>query len=182
MSSGAALRLSGNARRCVDRVDAAYAEPVNIAVATDPSGNVGHSWGKARTVAIAHIAHGRIESWDEFDVGWDQSHDSGTHGSHHAAVARFLKEHEVTVVLVTRVGDGMARMLHTMGVRMESGITGDARAAVERAAMPARDPARHPPSGRSAARGTAPSSRWEDLRLDRPAPQGLLCVCSHPSG
>ncbi len=119
----------------MDRADAAYAEPVSIAVATDPAGNVGHSWGKARTVAVAHIAHGRIERWDEFDVGWDQSHDAGTHGSHHAAVARFLKEHEVTVVLVTRVGDGMARMLHTMGVRMDSGVTGEARAAVQRAAI-----------------------------------------------
>jgi predicted Fe-Mo cluster-binding NifX family protein len=121
--------------RRVGRPDAAYAEPVNIAVATDPAGNVGHSWGKARTVAVAHITHGRIERWDEFDVGWDQSHDSGTHGSHHATVARFLKEHEVTVVLVNRVGDGMARMLHTMGVRTDSGVTGDARAAVERAAI-----------------------------------------------
>lgn len=109
-----------------------------IAVPTDPSGDVGHSWGRARTVAVAHVSNGQIEQWDEFDVRWDQSHDSGTHGSHHATVARFLKEHEVTAVLVTKVGDGMARMLHTMGVRMESGVTGDARAAVERATIASR--------------------------------------------
>jgi predicted Fe-Mo cluster-binding NifX family protein len=107
---------------------------VNTAVSTDPSDYVGHSWGKARTVAVAEVADGRIERWDEFDVGRDTSHDAGTHGSHHAAVACFLKEHEVAVVLVIKVGDSMARMLHTMGIRVESGVTGDARAALARAA------------------------------------------------
>lgn len=107
---------------------------MNIAVSTDPAGNVGHSWGKARTVAVAHLVDGQIQRWEEFEVGWDTSHDSGTHGSHHAAVVRFLREQEVTVVLVTKVGEGMARMLNTMGLRVESDVTGDARVAVERAA------------------------------------------------
>lgn len=105
-----------------------------IAVATDPAGRVAHSWGKARTVAVAQVDEGHIQRWSEYEVGWDVSDDAGTHGAHHAAVARFLREHEVTAVLVTRVGDGMARMLRTMGLRVESGVSGDAREAVQRAA------------------------------------------------
>ncbi|MEZ5185049.1 MAG: NifB/NifX family molybdenum-iron cluster-binding protein [Candidatus Nanopelagicales bacterium] len=108
---------------------------MKIAVATDPAGNVGHSWGKARTVAVADVVDGRIQRWDESEVGWDVSHDAGTHGSHHATVARFLREHAVAVVLVTKVGDGMARMLNTMGLRVVTGVTGDARVAVQQAAV-----------------------------------------------
>lgn len=107
---------------------------MNIAVSIDPIGNVAHSWGKARTVAVAHVVDGRIERWEESEVGWDTSHNLGAHGSHHATVARFLREHEVTVVLVNKVGEGMARMLNTMGLRVDSEVTGDARVAVERAA------------------------------------------------
>lgn len=107
---------------------------VIAAVAVEPSGQVGHAWGKARTVAVASVTDGCIEQWDEFDVAWDESHDSGTHGAHHADVVRFLNEHAVDVVLASRVGDGMARMLGSMGVRLELGVSGDARAAVEAAA------------------------------------------------
>ena len=43
---------------------------------------------------------------------------------------RFLKEHDVEVVLASHVGDGMVRMLDTMGVRLELEVTGDAKQAV----------------------------------------------------
>ncbi|HRY10899.1 MAG TPA: NifB/NifX family molybdenum-iron cluster-binding protein [Candidatus Nanopelagicales bacterium] len=103
---------------------------MNVAVAVDGSGNVGHSWGKAARVAVAQVADGRIAAWDEYDVGWDVAHDAGTHGAHHARVVRFLKEHAVEVVLASHVGDGMVRMLNTMGVRLDLGVTGEAKQAV----------------------------------------------------
>lgn len=81
-------------------------------------------------MAVAEVSAGAITAWDEFDVGWDVSHDSGTHGAHHARVVRFLTEHEVAVVLASHVGEGMVRMLATMGVRLELGVTGNARQAV----------------------------------------------------
>ena len=77
-------------------------------------------------MAVAEIEDGRNES----DVGWDVAPDSGTHGAHHARVVRFLKEHDVEVVLASHVGDGMVRMLDTMGVRLELEVTGDAKQAV----------------------------------------------------
>lgn len=81
-------------------------------------------------MAVAQVAHGQIAAWDEYDVGWDVAHDAGTHGAHHARVVRFLQEHEVEVVLASHVGDGMVRMLNTMGVRLDLGVTGDAKQAV----------------------------------------------------
>jgi len=104
---------------------------VRIALAVDPSGAVGHSWGKARTVAVVTVRDGSIVAWDEFDVAWDEAHDQGAHGSHHARVVRFLREHEVDTVLAAHVGEPMVRMLNTMGVRLELGVAGEARAAVE---------------------------------------------------
>ncbi len=101
-----------------------------VAVAVGPTGQVGHSWGKAQTVAVATVADGALTQWREFGVGWDVSHDQGSHGGHHARVVTFLREHAVQVVLVDHVGAGMARMLGTMGIVLQEGVTGDARAAV----------------------------------------------------
>ena len=103
---------------------------MNVALAVDGSGDVGRTWGKAPRVAVAQVAHGQIVAWEEFDVGWDVAHDAGTHGAHHARVVRFLKDHDVDVVLAGHVGDGMVRMLNTMGVRLEIGVSGDAKQAV----------------------------------------------------
>lgn len=108
-----------------------------IAAAIDPDGQLGHSWGKARRVAIADVVAGRVEAWDEFDVGWDRLHDEGSHGSHHARVVAFLREHRVQVVAADHVGEGMRRMLATMGTTLVEGARGPARAVlVSLAALP----------------------------------------------
>lgn len=101
-----------------------------IAIPVDPEGQVGHSWGKAPAVAVARVGAAGVEDWAEFAVEWDRLHDEGTHGSHHARVVTFLRDHEVEVVAVRHVGDGMRRMLPSMGVRLVEGVAGPARTAV----------------------------------------------------
>lgn len=105
-----------------------------VAAAIEPDGTIGHAWGKADTVAVARVADGRIQDWQQHRVGWDRAHDQGTHGSHHARVVTFLREQGVEVVLAHHVGDGMRRMLGSMGVRLVEGVGGDARAAMVAAA------------------------------------------------
>ena len=105
-----------------------------LAAAVDPEGSVAHSWGRAPAVAVARVEDGQILGWAEHPVGWDALHDEGTHGSHHARVVTFLRDNEVEVVLVDHVGDGMRRMLPSMGVRLIEGIQGDARQAMLAAA------------------------------------------------
>lgn len=100
-----------------------------IAVAVAPDGTVGHSWGKAPSVVVARVEEGQILDWQPYDVDWDRSHDEGTAGSHHARIVTFLRAHAVEAVLVDHVGDGMRRMLGSMGIRLVEGIGGDARAA-----------------------------------------------------
>lgn len=107
-----------------------------VAVPVGPDGEVGHSWGKAPVVAVAHTSDGVITGWQEFPVGWDASHDAGTHGSHHATVVRFLRAEGIQLVLARHVGDGMRRMLDSMGIRLILGVQGDARQAVIAAASP----------------------------------------------
>ncbi|HET9656645.1 MAG TPA: NifB/NifX family molybdenum-iron cluster-binding protein [Kineosporiaceae bacterium] len=87
-------------------------------------------WGRARRVALAGVTEGRITQWEELDVNWDVLHDEGSEGSHHARVARFLKDHRVEVVITGHLGAGMERMLGSMGVRVVQQAQGDARAAV----------------------------------------------------
>lgn len=109
-------------------------EPVRVimimAAAVEPDGSVGHSWGKARTVRVASVQAGRITDWQDHEVGWDLLHDEGAHGAHHARVVSFLRTHGVQAVLVDHVGDGMRRMLGSMGVHLQEDVHGDAHAAM----------------------------------------------------
>lgn len=107
---------------------------VILVVPVGPDATVGPSFGKASAVAVARVEGGEVTGWDVFDVGWDESHDAGTHGSHHARIVRFLREHGVERVVARHVGDPMKRTLSSMGVTAVLGVDGDARAAVLAAA------------------------------------------------
>lgn len=99
-----------------------------VPVMTD--GSVAPGWGRARRVAVTGVAEGQITDWEELDVAWDVLHDEGSEGSHHARVARFLREHRADAVITGHMGGGMERMLGSMGVRVVQQAHGDARAAV----------------------------------------------------
>jgi predicted Fe-Mo cluster-binding NifX family protein len=103
---------------------------MKVCVPITSAGTVDPRWGRADRVAVADVQDGAVRDWTEFDVGWGALHDSGPEGAHHARIARFLRDHEVQAVAVEHVGAGMQRMLTTMGVRIDAGHVGDARAAV----------------------------------------------------
>ena len=111
-----------------------------IAAAVEPNGSLGHSWGKAKSVVVATAEADEIIDWRPYEVAWDLLHDEGTPGSHHARVVTFLQAHDVELVLVDHVGDGMRRMLAGMGVELREGVRGDARAAMLAAAHPGSRP------------------------------------------
>jgi len=102
---------------------------MNVCVPISADGQIDPRWGRADRVAVAAIAGGEIRGWQEFDVGWGALHDQGTEGSHHARVARFLRDNQIEAVACHHVGPGMQRMLATMGIRLVDGQHGDARAA-----------------------------------------------------
>jgi len=87
-------------------------------------------WGRADWVAVSDVVDGEIVKWEEIEVSWSRLHDEGTPGSHHARVVTFLREHQVELVVANHIGDGMVRMLDTMGLPVRLGAAGDARAAV----------------------------------------------------
>ncbi len=101
-----------------------------IACVTVQSGDVGGGWGKARSVALATVVDGEVTDWREIDVRWDIAHDEGTEGSHHARIVRFLREHDVEVVIAGHMGPPMQNTLAKLGIRTVIGASGDARAAV----------------------------------------------------
>jgi predicted Fe-Mo cluster-binding NifX family protein len=113
---------------------------VIIAAAVEPDGSVGHSWGKARSVVVATIEADEVADWRPYEVCWDLLHDEGTPGAHHARVVTFLRTHGVEIVLVDHVGDGMRRMLTSMGVDLREGISGDAREAMRAAVRSSSEP------------------------------------------
>jgi predicted Fe-Mo cluster-binding NifX family protein len=79
---------------------------------------------------VADVVDGKILSWLEVEVSWSRLHDEGTPGSHHARVAKFLRDHHAEAVVANHVGNGMVRMLDTMDLPLHLGAAGDARAAV----------------------------------------------------
>lgn len=99
-----------------------------------PDGVVGGGLGRASHVALASVDDGQVTSWDEIEVGWDRLHGEGSEGSHHARIVKFLREHDVNVVVAKGIGEGMQRVLGSMGIQMALGLQGDARQAVTQAA------------------------------------------------
>ena len=87
-------------------------------------------WGRADSIAVVDVVDGKIENWQESDVSWSVLHDEGTPARHHARVARFLLDNNVEVVIAHHVGDGMVRMLDTMGIGLHLDAEGAAREAV----------------------------------------------------
>jgi predicted Fe-Mo cluster-binding NifX family protein len=98
------------------------------------NGTVGGGLGRASHVALATVEGGEIRAWDEHEVAWDRLHDEGTEGSHHARIVKFLRDHQVEVVVAKGIGEGMQRVLGNMGIRPVLGAQGDARDAVLQAA------------------------------------------------
>ncbi|MBW4078694.1 MAG: dinitrogenase iron-molybdenum cofactor [Acidobacteria bacterium] len=93
-------------------------------------GVVDPRWGRADRIAVAEVHDGAITSWQEIEVSWSRLHDEGSPARHHARVARFLKDHHVETVVANHVGEGMVRMVNTMGLTLRLDALGDARAAV----------------------------------------------------
>ena len=104
----------------------------SVCVPLTAAGDIDPRWGRANRVAVAEITDGVITSWRETTVAWDTQHDQGTEGAHHARIARFLLDNRVDVVAAQHVGPGMQRMLDSMGIRLVTGISGNARDAVTR--------------------------------------------------
>lgn len=87
-----------------------------VATPVTADGHSTMSWGRARWVGLADVRDGEVVAWQVLEVGWDESHDAGTHGSHHARIVGFLTEHGVEAIVAHHVGPGMQRMLATMGI------------------------------------------------------------------
>ena len=101
-----------------------------VCVALSRDGTVDPRWGRAAQVALVTVEDGAIADWREVAVSWDVAHDTGSERAHHARVARFLRDNAVEVVVAEHMGAGMSRMLHTMGIGVRLGASGDARRAV----------------------------------------------------
>jgi predicted Fe-Mo cluster-binding NifX family protein len=101
-----------------------------VCIPVSQEGFVDPRWGRTDRVAVAKVTANTIQSWQEFDVGWGQLHDSGNEAGHHARVARFLKEHEVGVVVANHMGPPMEHMLGKMGIEVHLGAAGRASEAL----------------------------------------------------
>ena len=101
-----------------------------VATPVTADGRSAPAWGKAHWVGVAQVVDGAVVSWRIDEVAWDDSHDSGTHGSHHARIVRFLKDERIDAVVVDHMGEGMVRVMNTMGIPILTATPGDARASI----------------------------------------------------
>ncbi|MFT0847625.1 NifB/NifX family molybdenum-iron cluster-binding protein [Actinomycetaceae bacterium L2_0104] len=98
-----------------------------IATPVTADGQVDPRWGKAHDVALAEILDGELMSWDEHEVKWDDLHDEGTSGSHHARIVKFLRENQVDAVIINRCGDSMLNTMQKMGLIIALDAEGPAK-------------------------------------------------------
>jgi len=103
---------------------------VIVATPVTEAGLSAAAWGKAHWIGVANVEDGQVGAWQIHEVAWDASHDEGTHGSHHARIVRFLKEQGIQAVVVDHMGEGMQRVMHTMGIPLLPASPGDAQASV----------------------------------------------------
>lgn len=101
-----------------------------VATPVTADGQSTPSWGRAHWVGVAEVDDGQVTGWQIYEVGWDESHDASTHGSHHARIVRFLTEHAIEAVVVDHVGPGMAQVLTKMGIPVLPASPGYAPASI----------------------------------------------------
>lgn len=89
---------------------------VVVALPVTPEGGLEPRFGRAPRMAIATIVGDRIADWQVHEVGWDVLHDEGTHGSHHARIVRFMREHAVGRVVFSHMGPPMINTLSKLGL------------------------------------------------------------------
>mgnify|MGYP000898438339 CR=1 FL=1 len=106
--------------------------PVTADGATDPR------FGRAHWVAVADVVDGGIAAWAVHEVSWDDLHDAGTHGAHHARIMRFLLDNKVEAVVATEMGPGMVKMLDSAKLPVLVGSHGDAKESILAATDPQR--------------------------------------------
>lgn len=104
-----------------------------VAAPVTPDEQVDPRWGKASRVVIARIEAGEILGWEVHQTDWDRLHDEGTHGSHHARIVGFLRDHKVEAVVLNHAGPPMMNTMSRMGLAITTDAHGPAREAVLRA-------------------------------------------------
>lgn len=107
----------------------------SVHIAVNVAGSeVGGGLGRARTMAVATLnAADEIEEWQEFPVGWDVLHEREPHGSLHAVIVGFMREHDITAVVSGHMGPPMVNTMMKLGV-LPLSATGEARNAARDAA------------------------------------------------
>lgn len=109
------------------------AKTLNIAVNVAGT-EVGGGLGRARTMAVTTVnAAGEITDWQEFQVGWDILHEQGPHGSLHAQIAGFMRDHDIAAVVSGHMGPPMVNTMMKLGV-LPLSASGEARSAARDAA------------------------------------------------
>lgn len=104
-----------------------------VAVPVTPQGLVDPRWGKAHDVAVVELDGGRIVTWEQHEVGWDDLHGQGEHGAHHARIVRFLRDQRVEAVIINHCGAPMMNTMQKMGLVLIVDAQGEARDVVVRA-------------------------------------------------
>lgn len=103
---------------------------VKFLIPVTENGEVDGGFGKAYRVAVGVFDGSEITEWNEEVVDWRTAHDEGTHGSHHARIVKYLREHEVTHVLTGHMGESMQNTISKLQLELKLNLSGDARTAV----------------------------------------------------
>ena len=88
---------------------------------TYENGQIFQHFGHTEQFKIYDVENGRVVASEVVD----------TNGSGHGALAGFLKEHQVEVLICGGIGGGAQMALAEAGIKLYGGVSGEADAAVE---------------------------------------------------
>ena len=111
--------VSGN--RCLGRMKEEWRKQKMVIAVTYEDGQVFQHFGHSEFFKIYQVEDGKIL----------QSEVQDTNGQGHGALAGFLKEHQVNVLICGGIGGGARAALQAAGIELFPGVTGNADDAVK---------------------------------------------------
>lgn len=81
---------------------------------------VGGGLGRTDRVVIARVRTDAEPKIEEHEVGWGSRYAQGAASEHHNEIARFLKDHEVEMVVTGQAAKELEQILGDMRIRLQT--------------------------------------------------------------
>ena len=102
-----------------------------VCVPLDTEGTIRGRLGQAHVAVTCRLTDQGVTEWTEHAVDWDNNYGVTVYGVHHPRVIKFLKKHDIDLVVGDEVCDTTKQTLSVLGIEVRDNVTRDPRQALE---------------------------------------------------